>query len=199
MPITDQVKNLARKLIESRPSAEELSKLVRARKPLLRRFCDDGTVPNHPRWPLIIYRAPVALSRSGFEPAAVLDALFSQNGWGRSWRNGIYDFTHYHSQTHEVLGVASGQAKIELGGARGKIYSLKHGDVAILPAGTGHRLIDGSSDLLVVGAYPSSGVYDEITDSRHRTSALDKIARVPMPEVDPVYGPAGGLLQHWKR
>jgi uncharacterized protein YjlB len=198
MSFTDQVKNLARTLVESRPSADELAALLRARKPLTRRLRDDGTVPNHPRWPLIIYRSAILLRRSDFKPAALLDALFAQNRWERSWRNGIYDFTHYHSQTHEVLGVASGSADVEFGGPKGKTYSIRQGDVAVLPAGTGHRLIKCSADFLVVGAYPQAGTYDEVTDSRHRIHAIARIANAPKPDSDPVYGEGAGLLDSWE-
>lgn len=37
-----------------------------------------------------------------------MEKVFNVNGWGDAWRNGIYDFVHYHSMTHEVLGVAQG-------------------------------------------------------------------------------------------
>ncbi|AVO44135.1 cupin domain-containing protein [Phreatobacter cathodiphilus] len=197
MPIIDQVKNVARKLMESRPAPDALRDHLRSRKPIARLFRDDGTIPNHPHWPLVIYRAPLDLEAVDTDPAAALDALFAQNGWGRSWRDGIYDFTHYHSQVHEVLGVAIGTAEVEFGGPRGRVYALKPGDVAILPAGTGHRLVSASEDLLVVGAYPDKGKYDEVTDSRQRLDAKARIAACPPPDRDPVYGEATGIVLLW--
>lgn len=197
MPIADQLKNLTRKLVEAQPSSAELGERLRRRKPLQRRFDDDGLVPNHPHWPLVIYRSALA-GEAGDDLAAALDALFAENDWGRSWRAGIYDFVHYHSQTHEVLGVARGKAHVEFGGPRGRIYQLAPGDVAVLPAGTGHRLVDGSEDFLVVGAYPPEGAYDEVTDSRQRPDAIRKIRDVPAPLTDPVYGAEGPLLKAWR-
>ena len=91
---------------------------VRDRVPQRYRFRQWGLVPNHPRWPLIHYRS-VARFRDGIDPAALFEDLFDRNGWGDSWRDGIYDYVHYHSQTHEVLGIARGTAKVQFGGNRG--------------------------------------------------------------------------------
>jgi uncharacterized protein YjlB len=162
------------------------------------RLSDDGIVPNNPRWPLILYRRALRFSAE-FEPDTTIDSLFEANGWGRSWRDSIYDFVHYHSQVHEVLGVASGHAEVEFGGVRGRRLRLAAGDVAILPAGTGHRLIKESKDFLVVGAYPPTGTYDECTDTRDRQKAIKRIARVTKPRRDPVYGTDGGLLRLWTK
>ena len=197
MPIKDQVKNYARKLVEDRPTAAELGRLVRARKGVTQHFADDGIVPNNKRWPLIVYRSAVRFP-GGFDPGTIMDALFEANGWGRSWRDTIYDFVHYHSQVHEVLGVARGSATVEFGGIKGRRLRLKAGDIAILPAGTGHRLIDASRNFLVVGAYPRTGTYDECTDTRDREMAAKNIGKVGKPQSDPVYGKKGGLVELWR-
>jgi len=140
MVLKDQVKNYAKKLVESRPDAMTLLKLIRVREPAAIRFADDGIVPNNPHLPVLIYRGCIALKSKAFDPATIIDAMFEGNNWGRSWRDTVYDFVHYHSQIHEVMGVARGRAKIECGGIKGRALSVKAGDVVILPAGTGTGL-----------------------------------------------------------
>ena len=197
MVLRDQLKNVARKIIESKPGSKTLRRSVRSRKAQTIKFTDDGIVPNHPRWPLIVYWGALQ-TRGTKEPEVLIDTLFAANQWGRSWRDTIYDFVHYHSQIHEVLGVARGTAVVEFGGVKGRRLSLKASDVAILPAGTGHRLIKASRNFLVVGAYPPSGTYDECTDSRDRPDARKRIAKVKKPPRDPVYGKIAGLRVIWK-
>ena len=197
MPLKDQLENYARKLVEKRPAPRDVQQRVRVRKPRTKRFRDDGIVPNHPRWPMLLYRN--ALQLPARDPARLVDVLFEQNGWGRSWRDTIYDFVHYHSQVHEVLGVAKGRAVVECGGVKGSRVKLRAGDVIILPAGTGHRLISASKDFLVVGAYPPEGTYDECTDTRERETAAARIAKVRKPKTDPVYGRTGPLVRTWRR
>ena len=113
MPLTDQIKNYARKAIESRPDEEALRIMTRPRKPIAVMFDDDGIVPNNPRLPVVVYRRAIDLNDKRFDPGAVVDAIFASNGWGRSWRDTIYDFVHYHSQIHEAMGVARGWAEVE--------------------------------------------------------------------------------------
>lgn len=197
MPIRDQVKNYARKWIEKRPAPDEARGMARRHKLSTHRFSDDGIVPNHRHWPLIVYRGAIRFSND-YDPGTVIDTLFEANGWGRSWRDSIYDFVHYHSQIHEVLGVARGRAEVEFGGVKGRRLRLRAGDVAILPAGTGHRLIEASRDFLVIGAYPATGTYDECTDTRDREQAIRKIAKVRKPARDPVHGKDGALMTLWK-
>jgi uncharacterized protein YjlB len=197
MLIKDQVKNFAKKLIEERPDPAALQALVRKKKPMTVLFKDDGIVPNNPWLPLLVYRGAVNF-RPGFDPAAVIDFLFETNGWQRSWRDTIYDFVHYHSQIHEVMGVARGSARIECGGITGRVLSVKAGDVVVLPAGTGHRLLESSRNFLVVGAYPEHGAYDECTDTRDRPDAAKRVAKVRKPAKDPVYGAKGPLVNTWR-
>jgi uncharacterized protein YjlB len=107
---------------------------------------------------------------------------------------------HYHSRTHEVLGIARGHAKVRFGGERGKQLRLMAGDVAVLPAGTGHQRLAGSKDLLVVGAYPPSGSYDECrASSAEHDRAVTTIPKVALPRKDPVYGRDGPLMRLWRR
>jgi uncharacterized protein YjlB len=82
---------------------------------------------------------------------------FKEHGWGDQWRDGIYPYLQFHTGTHEVLGIARGNTRVQFGGARGRTVGLKAGDVVILPAGTGHRRMNASKDLLVVGAVNTSG------------------------------------------
>jgi len=199
MALFEDIKRIAEKATGwARPSGRDLACLIRARKPHTFRFKDDGTIPNNPRWPLVLYRTPARLPAS-LDPAAVLEDLFERNGWRDCWRNGIYDYVHYHSRIHEVLGIARGTAKVQFGGSKGRTLKLKAGDVAVLPAGTGHRCVSASEDFLVVGAYPPFGEYDECrTAPEERERARLTIPKVARPRKDPVYGSEGPLVRVWR-
>jgi uncharacterized protein YjlB len=167
-----------------------------AAEPLALHFVDDGAIPNNPRLPLLIYRQAVRL---GADPAAVLERLFAANGWGDAWRNGIYPYAHFHPHGHEVLGIARGQARVRFGGGVGAVIEVGAGDVAVLPAGTGHQRLSASDDLLVVGAYPPTS---DAAVARGGAAAppdvRPAIAAVPLPEQDPVFGRNGPLTTLWR-
>jgi uncharacterized protein YjlB len=169
------------------------------REPQLYRFEDDGKTPNNTQLPLLLYRDALSAPRER-DPAASYEALFAAHGWTDSWRNGIHGFLHFHAATHEVLGIARGEAQVQFGGDCGRLLTVKAGDVVVLPAGTGHRRLSASDDLMVVGAYPSSGSYDQWRPGEisHR-DALECIAKVPSPAQDPVYGQKGPLTRLWAR
>jgi len=199
MPLAEQIKKAAETVTGiGRPAADDLAQLVNRRTPRLYRFEDDSKTPNNPSLPLAHYR-DVLRSRRGLDPAALCEELFAAHGWKDSWRNGIYDFLHFHTRAHEVLGVARGEARVQFGGDKGKTLTLRAGDVVVLPAGTGHRRISASDDLLVVGAYPAGAHYDQPKPGEvdHR-QARQHIAKVPSPPQDPVYGPEGPLIEAWR-
>jgi uncharacterized protein YjlB len=182
-----------------RPTVRHANELINPRKPLVTKLKDDGAIPNNPTLPFIQYRGAVSLTEHG-DPAAIFEQLFETNGWVGSWRNGIYDFVHYHPRTHEVLGIAHGHAIVRFGGKRGKSVKLKGGDVVILPAGTGHQALSASKDLLVVGAYPVSGKYDEYKGSlQEHERAVVMIRKVRLPAKDPIYGRGGPLKKLWHK
>lgn len=184
----------------ARPSPDQARGLVFPRAAHSHSFADDGRTPNHPRWPLVLYREVICLDRS-FDPAAIFEVLFGMNGWGAGWRDGIYDYLHFHSRLHEVLGIARGQAVVRFGGEKGTDITVNAGDVIIQPAGTGHQRLSASDDLLVVGAYPLNAdpdtSYDECRPHDH-DRALALIAQVPPPDADPVHGPDGALTRLWR-
>ncbi|MBV9558223.1 MAG: cupin domain-containing protein [Pseudolabrys sp.] len=159
---------------------------VRSTKPTKITFKPDGYVPNNARVPLLLYRKAVVLDG---DPAALLEAIFNANGWGEAWRNGIYDFVHYHPRIYEVLGVARGSATLRLGGNQGRTIKLKAGDVLVVPPGVGHECLEASPTFLAVGAYPPTGTYSECRGSYQeylKTCAL--VRRVRPPTTDPLFG-----------
>lgn len=158
-------------------------------------FAGDGAVPNN-RLPLLFYRA--ACTPDARDPAATLEDLFTGNGWTESWRNGIFAYHHYHSVTHEVLGIARGHGRVRFGGESGQDFDVAAGDVVVIPAGVGHKRLEASGDFLVVGAYPPGCDYDLIkADPAAYEAARTRIAAVPKPEADPLTGANGGLLDAW--
>jgi uncharacterized protein YjlB len=160
-------------------------------------FVDDGSVPNNPWLPLIVYRGAL---QTGAEAAEACMALFERNGWGGAWRNGIYAHHHYHSTSHEVLGVASGSVRVRLGGDSGKTVVLRAGDVVVVPAGVAHKSEGASPDLVVVGAYPQGQSPDMRTPgASDHDRAVARVAAVPLPRCDPVSGLRGPLLDRWRR
>ncbi len=169
-----------------------------ANGPLTFRFADDGAVPNNAALPALLYKAAVAL---GADPESELAQLFARNGWGHGqWRDGIYPFTHYHSMIHETLGIARGAAQVRLGGDEGEVVELAAGDVAVLPAGTGHQRLSGGAGLVVIGAYPPEGIYNlcRADNPADRDNALKTIPHVPLPQSDPVAGRSGQLPALWR-
>lgn len=165
-------------------------------EPLAIVFEDDGRVPNN-ILPFLVYQGAVKLA-SG-QPEETIENLFRENGWGGTWRNGVYDYLHYHATVHEVLGVARGHASVRFGGDHGQELEIKAGDVAILPAGTGHQCITASRDFCVIGAYPP-GAKMEITrpTPENHARALTTIPQVARPPADPVTGKHGALMRLWR-
>ena len=99
-----------------------------------------------------------------------------------------------------MLGFARGKVTIQFGGRRGRTLTLHAGDVAVAPAGIGHRRVAASEDLLVVGAYPAAGRYDEPRpDEIDYAAAVASIAKVKLPRQDPVYGAGGPLIELWRK
>jgi uncharacterized protein YjlB len=159
-------------------------------------FKDDGLIPNN-KYPLLVYRN--AFTERGNKGADWLESRFAVNNWTNTWRWGVYPFHHYHSNTHEVLGVFKGNALLHLGGEKGQKVNVQEGDIIVIPAGVGHKCISHSDDFTVVGAYPD-GLSPDLKrgEKGERPQADQNIAAVPLPSTDPLLGKNTGLVSSWK-
>lgn len=70
----------------------------------------------------------------------------------------MYSFDHFHSSSHEVLGIANGRARLCFGHEENPSRVeevLVKGDVVVMPAGVSHRLLrDEEGGFEMVGCYP---------------------------------------------
>lgn len=156
----------------------------------------NGTIPNNSRLPLLLYRQ---VDASTEDLKDKFKQTYEENSWGGSWTNGVYDYHHYHSTAHEVLGVYSGQAKLIFGGSGGQEVEVKRGDMVVIPAGVGHCCKWASDDFKVIGAYPRGQEdYDICTEEDDPEEKKKNIAEVALPLADPIAGKKGPLLNEWR-
>lgn len=133
-----------------------------------------------------VFHRQVTLLR-GEDAAQWFARTFAINGWSGAWRGEVYDWHHYHPNTHEVLGVPVGQARLQLGGPMGEIATISAGDAIVLPAGLAHCVLDATEDFFVIGAYPGGARPDLIR-------GFGGFAPAPMAvNCDPVLGPGKGF------
>lgn len=153
--------------------------------------------PNNLDLPVLVYQDVLVLPSSG--ETEFIKAIFENNGWRNTWRDTIFTYHHYHSNTHEVMGVTRGKCMVMLGGDDEVITTLEKGDVIVIPAGVAHKNVGSSDDFECVGAYPEGAQYDlKRGEENERAEADENISKVPLPETDPVFGKEGPVLEHWK-
>jgi uncharacterized protein YjlB len=156
---------------------------------------DNGTFPNS-ELPVLHYKKVLELP--AMFPAVAIKRLFKEHNWTNNWRNGIFTFHHYHSNTHEALAVVKGFTTLQLGGDDGLKVMIEKGDVIIIPAGVAHRNLGHEKQVICVGGYPDGRSYDmNYGKTGERPGTDENIAAIPKPATDPVMGHDGGLPEIW--
>ena len=157
---------------------------------------DDGIFPNGP-YPAMLYKG--VLDIPFLFPAAFVKKIFANHGWANSWDAGVFEYHHYHSTTHEVLGVYKGHTTLLLGGPAGQKVFVEKGDVLLIPAGVAHKNLGREDAVGVIGAYPDGRDYDmNYGKEGERPRTDENIKEVPVPAIDPVFGSGKGLVKIWK-
>lgn len=113
------------------------------------------------------------------------------------WRYTMYSTTHFHSNTHEVLSIFSGSAKLCFGGEDnpGRLETVAgKGDVLILPAGVAHRLLEDYGGFQMIGSYPKGNSWDMCYGKPNEEEKIKGIQRIEWFARDPVYGGEGPAL-----
>jgi uncharacterized protein YjlB len=156
---------------------------------------DDGTFPNS-ILPVLLYRNVLHLP--ALFAAQFVKRLFKRNNWYNSWDYGVFEYHHYHSITHEVLGIYRGTTTLQLGGKKGIDLEVAKGDVLIIPAGVAHKNLGKERQIHCIGAYPDGMDYDiNYGNVGERPQADRNIRKVPRPGLDPVFGNKGGINKYW--
>lgn len=159
-------------------------------------FGPDRAAPNHPTLPVLVLGGAVPAGTSAQE----VQATVRRNGWGGAWLYGMFPYHHYHSNAHEALICVGGEADLQLGGESGERVTVRRGDALVLPAGTGHKCLSASGDFLVCGCYPPGQENPDLKRENDPRDGVDaRIAAVPLPQTDPLFGPVGPLLDAWVR
>lgn len=162
-------------------------------------FEDDGTVPNNPECPLLLYHDVFLRDGAVLSSEAVIDA-FEQNGWSGAWINGIFPYHHYHARAHEVLANVGAPVEVQFGGPSGVAVTFPTGAAVVIPAGVGHCRLSGERGLKIVGAYPAGQEGWDLKradNPAHYAQAKQEIAQVACPDKDPVTGTQSPLGDHW--
>jgi uncharacterized protein YjlB len=157
-------------------------------------FADDGAIPNS-ALPLLVYRQAVPAD------AAAIERIFTANRWPAAWRGPVFPHHHFHSEAHEVLGVAEGETQVQFGGPNGQVLTVRAGDVVVVPAGVGHCRQAQSDGLVIVGAYPDNTPRRDLRhgDPAEHAEVVRNVSAVPLPQADPVVGADGPLGRLWGR
>ncbi|KAK2871822.1 hypothetical protein FQN49_002798 [Arthroderma sp. PD_2] len=155
-----------------------------------------GNIPNTSLQskPLLIYHSVF----DSASPDEVRDHLNTVGAVTPQWTYSMYPTSHFHSTTHEVLGVVAGRAKLCFGHEQNPDRlepTVSKGDVMIVPAGVSHRLLeDVDGDFTMVGAYPPGKQWDMCYGKAEDDEQMATIRSLGWFDKDPIYGDSGPVF-----
>ncbi|EPS25197.1 hypothetical protein POX_c03599 [Penicillium oxalicum] len=149
-----------------------------------------------------IQAKPLMIYHGAFDatPAELEHRLEAMGEVVPQWVYTMYSKTHFHSTTHEVLGVVAGQAQLCFGGEQnpGRFEpTVQQGDLIIVPAGVGHRLLQdlGEQRFQMVGSYPAGKHWDMCYGEAEEWDKVEAIRDLGWFQRDPLYGASGPALE----
>lgn len=158
-------------------------------------FNADGTIPNN-KLPVIIYDSVT----DAIDKSTWFEQNFAKNNWRNNWRDIILPYDHFHSNTHEVLGIGKGAVTLHIGGAHGKQFLLHAGDALLLPAGVGHYFVSSPGAYEVVGGYPNGSSWNVRQElGADKDLIYAEIDSLESPKLDPIHGLTGPMHEYWKQ
>lgn len=93
----------------------------------------------------------------------------------------------------------AGSATIGFGGDDGLVVDVRVGDVAVVPAGVGHKRLSASPGFQMAGGYPPGQQGDIVRPKDLADDELTaRLAKVALPASDPVIGQAAGIVEIWR-
>uniref|UniRef100_A0A7S1BIQ6 Cupin type-2 domain-containing protein n=1 Tax=Corethron hystrix TaxID=216773 RepID=A0A7S1BIQ6_9STRA len=147
----------------------------------------DGTFPNNPNHPLLIFRGTSNFTGKEDEGRRALQKA----GWTAPWKWIVFPYHHYHSSAWEILMCVRGSGLLQLGGEAGPEISVEVGDIILIPPGFVHKQLSSFGGFSILGSYPSvkgkNVKIDEIRGPATQTQ-LENILRCESPKNEPVTG-----------
>lgn len=144
---------------------------------------------------------PLLIYHQAFPPSASVGSietyLTSTGVVTPQWRYTMYNTSHFHSTSHEVLTVFSGSAKLCFGGEENPERVepvVEKGDVMVVPAGVAHRLLEDRGGFQMVGSYPKHFNWDMCYGRKGEEEKVENIKKLAWFTRDPIYGDEGPVL-----
>lgn len=145
-----------------------------------------------------IQNKPLIFYKNAFKDANASQIETHLSGIGvvePQWRYTMYTTSHFHSTSHEVLCIASGEARLCFGHEDNpnRVEAvLGKGDVIVVPAGVAHRLLEEiQRPFEMVGSYPKGCSWDMCYGKKGEESRVKKIASLAWFDTNPIFGDGG--------